>query len=309
MIMQRFVRFQTTTQPPLKSAFRAVNLCSGARYTVLTASRGGINLTEDGARRKWGVQRGFCASAGRHALDLPRFCAGRSRKRATHLQGAEEVSHLRRGVLSDDRVIFRAVSRDELRGAMAERVAVIERLRSPACDEDFRALARLLVETVESGAAVSFLLPLAMERAEAWWRSTVAAAHAGAVFLVAREGDEIVGTVQMHPAWAPNQPDRADVAKLMVDRRRRGSGLGRRLMGAVEDAAREGGMRLLTLDAKRGGAAEALYRRLGWTQVGTIPRFAFDPDGRTLHDTVIFYKELETIEGTGRGNAAAPDLR
>lgn len=63
-------------------------------------------------------------------------------------------------------------------------------------------------------------------------------------------------------------------------------------MRAAEDAAREAGFRLLTLDAKSGAAAESLYRREGWTCVGSIPRYALDPDGRTPHDAVIFYKEL-----------------
>ncbi len=64
------------------------------------------------------------------------------------------------------------------------------------------------------------------------------------------------------------------------------------LMQTVEDDARRAGFRLLTLDAKRGEAAEQLYRHLGWTAVGTIPRYALDPDGHTLHDAVVFYKEL-----------------
>ena len=46
------------------------------------------------------------------------------------------------------------------------------------------------------------------------------------------------------------------------------------------------------LDSKRGDAGEQLYRALGWTVVGTIPRFALDTDGKTPHDTVVFYKEL-----------------
>ena len=63
-------------------------------------------------------------------------------------------------------------------------------------------------------------------------------------------------------------------------------------MQTIEDDARRAGFRLLTLDAKRGAAAEQLYRHLGWTAVGTIPRYALDPDGHTLHDAVVFYKEL-----------------
>jgi GNAT superfamily N-acetyltransferase len=169
---------------------------------------------------------------------------------------------------------------------------MIERLIPPVPDRDLLALGELLVDAVDSGAAVSFLAPLTIDRAEQWWRRTIAAAHASAIFLVARDAHGIVGTVQLHPAWAPNQPHRADVAKLIVHRRARREGLGRRLMQSIEEAARRSGFTLLTLDAKAGGAAEQLYRRIGWTVVGTIPKYAVDTDGRTPHGTVIFYKDL-----------------
>jgi GNAT superfamily N-acetyltransferase len=173
-------------------------------------------------------------------------------------------------------------------------VIAIERLRRPVAAGDLRTLAQLLTETVESGAAVSFLAPLPAIRAEAWWQQALSSAPATAAFLVARDAQrEIVGTVQMHPAWAPNQPHRAEIAKLMVARRMRGHGLGAALMQAIEREARAGGFTLLTLDAKRGDAADRLYRRLGWTAAGTIPAFAFDPDGVTPHDAVMFYKHLD----------------
>ncbi len=166
----------------------------------------------------------------------------------------------------------------------------------PASDADVRALAALLVDAVDSGAAVSFLAPLTLDASEEWWRSTLSSAHPKAIFLVARDAQGIAGTVQLHPAWAPNQPHRAEIAKLIVHRRARGGGLGRQLMIAVEDAARTAGFGLLTLDAKRGAAAETLYRRMEWVEAGTIPRFAFDSDG-TPHDAVIFYKHLDAHAG------------
>jgi hypothetical protein len=67
-------------------------------------------------------------------------------------------------------------------------------------------------------------------------------------------------------------------------------------MGRIEDEARRDGFKLLTLDARSGGAAEQLYRSIGWTQLGTIPRYALDPDGRTPHAAVFFYKELNGVE-------------
>jgi GNAT superfamily N-acetyltransferase len=169
---------------------------------------------------------------------------------------------------------------------------VIELLTPPVGESDLRDLARLLADAVDSGAAVSFLAPLTVDRAQDWWRSAIATASPAAIFLVARKADGIIGTVQLHPAWAPNQPHRAEIAKLLVHRGSRRTGLGVRLMQAIEEEARRAGFHLLTLDAKRGTAAEQLYRRAGWTHAGTIPRYALDPDGATPHDAVIFYKEL-----------------
>ena len=171
-------------------------------------------------------------------------------------------------------------------------VPTIERLTPPVADTDLRDLAGLLVDAVESGAAVSFLSTLTVEQAEAWWRQAFSAADARAIFLVARAEGRIVGTVQLHPAWAPNQPHRAELVKLLVHRGSRGAGLGARLMEAAEEAARQTGFTLLTLDAKRGTPAERLYRRQGWTHAGTIPRYALDTDGVTPHEAVLFYKEL-----------------
>jgi GNAT superfamily N-acetyltransferase len=169
----------------------------------------------------------------------------------------------------------------------------IERLVLPCDERDLADLAALLVDAVDAGAAVSFLAPLAPATALAWWRTTVANAHPRAVFLVARDALGIVGTAQLQPAWAPNQPHRAEVAKVLVHRRARRAGIGRRLMERLEAEARRAGFTLLTLDARKGGAAEELYRRSGWTYVGTIPRYALDTDGRALHDTVVYFRSLD----------------
>ncbi len=167
----------------------------------------------------------------------------------------------------------------------------IDRLTLPVGDADLRALAGLLVDAVESGASVSFLPPLSHEDAEAWWRTAVEAIERDAIFFVARDDEGLVGTVQLHPASAPNQPHRAEVKKLLVHRRARRGGVGARLMKAIESAARRAEFTLLTLDTRRGDAAENFYRELGWTAAGIIPGYALNADG-TAHDNVFFYKEL-----------------
>lgn len=175
---------------------------------------------------------------------------------------------------------------------------VISELPRDCGERDVGELGELLIDAVDSGAAVSFLAPLSIDRATEWWRTTLSGLHPKAVVLVARrvtggEKGPIVGTAQLQPAWAPNQPHRAEVCKVIVHRRERGKGLGRQLMLAAESVARRNGFSLLTLDAKAGGPAEDLYRNLGWTRVGEIPRYALDADGRGMHGTVIFYKQLD----------------
>jgi GNAT superfamily N-acetyltransferase len=167
----------------------------------------------------------------------------------------------------------------------------IELLASTPSDRDVRDLTELLVEAVNSGASVSFLAPLPPVDAEAWWRRTIAKIDDGAMILVARDDAGIAGSVQVHPAWAPNQPHRADIAKLIVRGRARGRKLGMRLMLAAEETARARGFTLLVLDTVRGSAAERLYRGMGWTAIGAIPGYALDPYG-ALCDTVVFYKEI-----------------
>ena len=168
---------------------------------------------------------------------------------------------------------------------------MIEQLTRPVSDDDLNGLALLLLDATDSGASIGFLDSLTRESAKEWWRDSIAKSGDRAIFLVARDADGIAGTVQLRPAPMPNQPHRADIAKLLVHRRARGQGLGKLLMQEIERRARAAGFTLLVLDTKRGDAAESLYRNAGWIEVGVIPGYALNPDG-TICDTVVFYKEL-----------------
>ena len=153
-------------------------------------------------------------------------------------------------------------------------------------------LSEVLIDCVHGGASVSFLPPLDRSRADAFWRSVADAVDKrGAIILVAMLGERIAGTVLVEPAGAPNQPHRADVAKMLVHSDFRRRGLGAALMRAAESHALAAGKTLLVLDTQTGGAAERLYGRLGWQRVGEIPGFALLPEG-TACATTIFYKRL-----------------
>ena len=154
------------------------------------------------------------------------------------------------------------------------------------------ALAAVLLDCVQGGASVSFMADMTRDEAEAFWRGVAEAAAAdGRAVLVAEDDDGLLGVVEVIPAGAPNQPHRADIAKMLVHRRARRRGVGEALMRAAEAAARDMGKTLLTLDTVTGGVAERLYARLGWVAVGSIPDFALMPDGEPCATTV-FYKAL-----------------
>ena len=156
------------------------------------------------------------------------------------------------------------------------------------------ALADVLIDCVEGGASVSFMAPLARDRAVAFWRGALdSAARGERIVLVAEDptAGQIVGTVQVVLAMPENQPHRAEVAKMLVRRDARRRGLGAELMRAAEAAARAAGRTLLVLDTASGGDAERLYARLGWRRCGLIPDYALLPHGG-LCATTLFYREL-----------------
>ena len=154
------------------------------------------------------------------------------------------------------------------------------------------ALAEVLLDCVEGGASVSFMAPLPRATAESFFEKVLQDVERGdRILLAAFVDSKLIGTVQVSLATPPNQPHRADVAKLLVVRSARGQGVAARLMERVEQASVRAGKTLLVLDTVTGGTAERLYTRLGWTKAGIIPNYALFPDGR-LCDTTIFWKQL-----------------
>jgi GNAT superfamily N-acetyltransferase len=167
----------------------------------------------------------------------------------------------------------------------------VRRLGADEAGTSIGQLADVLLDCVEGGASVSFMLPMARETAMRFWQGVVdGIARGERTLLVAEDAHGIAGTVQLITHMPENQPHRADVAKLLVHRRARGAGIGQRLMMAVEAAAREQGKRLLVLDTAS-GTAERLYERLGWQRVGVVPDYALMPDG-VLCATTFFYRQV-----------------
>ncbi|WP_322064694.1 GNAT family N-acetyltransferase [Burkholderia ubonensis] len=155
------------------------------------------------------------------------------------------------------------------------------------------ALSDVLIDCVEGGASVSFMLPISRDTAARFWRQVADGVMRGErILLVAERADgRVVGTVQLITALPENQPHRADVAKMLVHRDARRQGVGARLMAAADDAARAAGKAVLVLDTVTGSDAARLYERAGWQRVGDVPNYALMPDGRYCA-TTFFHKQL-----------------
>ena len=154
------------------------------------------------------------------------------------------------------------------------------------------ALADVLLDCVAGGASVSFMAALTKPEAEFFFKQVVEVVERGdRILLAAFLDSKLVGTVQIVFPWPPNQPHRADIAKLLVARSARKQGVGERLMEDAEKVSRLAGKTLLVLDTVTGDNAERLYTRLGWTRVGVIPNYALFPDGSWC-DTTVFWKQV-----------------
>ncbi len=154
------------------------------------------------------------------------------------------------------------------------------------------ALADLLLDAFAHGAAMDMRAPFGRDGARAYWQGVADRTAAGSVAVWGAFQDaRLIGAVQLLLATPPNQPHRAQVAKLMVASAARRQGIARALMAALEGRARALDRTLLTLETVAGSAAEALWRALGYVHVGTVPGYELRPDG-SLADTAIYYKEL-----------------
>jgi ribosomal protein S18 acetylase RimI-like enzyme len=154
------------------------------------------------------------------------------------------------------------------------------------------ALGTMLTDVVANGGSVGFMHPLAPERARAFWDAALAAADRGErIMLGAFDGAQLVATVTLLFDLPPNQPHRAEIAKMMTRPRYRGRGIASALMRRAEALAIERGRTLLVLDTAADEGAADFYERLGYTLTGEIPDYALKPLGG-LTATRIYWKRI-----------------
>jgi len=154
------------------------------------------------------------------------------------------------------------------------------------------ALAAMLVETVASGGSVGFMHPLSREAAESFWAGSLAAAERGErIVLGAFDGEALIATVTLILDCPPNQPHRAEIAKMMTRIAYRGRGAARALLVEAERLAQTHDRWLLVLDTAEDEGAAGLYEKMGYQLTGLIPDYALKPLGG-LTGTFVYWKRL-----------------
>jgi GNAT superfamily N-acetyltransferase len=161
-------------------------------------------------------------------------------------------------------------------------------------EREIEGLTDVLIDCVEGGASVSFMLPMSRPKAHAFWQGASASVARGERVVLAAEdaAGTIVGTAQVILQQPENQPHRGDLVKMLVHRRARRRGVGAALLAAAERSALSAGKTLLVLDTASDDA-ERLYARGGWQRCGQIPNYALMPDG-TPCPTTIYFKFLRS---------------
>lgn len=171
---------------------------------------------------------------------------------------------------------------------------MITRLTNAYFESALEDLTEILHACVHTGASIGFILPFSPEDARGYWQNRVRPElTTGALDLfVIYDAGRIQGTVQLIPASMPNQPHRADVAKLLVHPQARRRGLGRALMNALTDRASELGRTVLVLDTRSSDPSRILYQSLGFQIAGEIPNYCRNPFEDRLEPTTYMYKNL-----------------
>lgn len=152
--------------------------------------------------------------------------------------------------------------------------------------EDTKDAIAIWNEVVDQGKAFPQLEDLGVEDGEAFFKEQ---SYTG---IAVNENDEIVGLYILHP----NNIGRCGHicnASYAVKSTVRGQGVGKAIVTDCLGKAKEIGFRVIQFNAvvKSNTTALALYKKLGFTQLGTIPGGFLNKDG-VYEDIIVHYKEL-----------------
>ena len=159
-----------------------------------------------------------------------------------------------------------------------------------------RQVTSLLGRLVDGGAALGWVTaPTTGEIGELVERPAAGAESGEAAAAIARHGDEITRFAYWTRYTRPTFRPHVDIEKVAVAPEAQGSGVGKGLMKALIQAARQHGMEVVTLDLRGDNtAAIGLYESLGFTRYGRLSDFV--AVGQERFDTLLYSLDLRSAD-------------
>ncbi|WP_312985952.1 GNAT family N-acetyltransferase [Atlantibacter sp.] len=158
-----------------------------------------------------------------------------------------------------------------------------------------RELSNILLDVLADGALGGYQQSISREEAEsAFYRLRDALSNQETLIWIARDESGVVGYARLDLCADADGLNRAEIKGVMVHRRARRLGAGKKLIQAVEEAASQSRRGLLYLDVQAGTPAEAFWRATGYRCLGEMPDYVCSADGY-CHSAVIYYKRLFAV--------------
>jgi acetyltransferase len=171
-------------------------------------------------------------------------------------------------------------------------------VRPPEAPDIAAELAKVHLDALRSGMALGALGSMESETLERSYHDIVSRlVDRDRVLVVAEARGKVVGMAQLVFSLATNAGHRAEIQRVGVATAARGKGIGRKLMAAVEEVAREHRVSLLWLTTHDETEACLFYESIGYTKLGVMPNYSRRPDG-SLWPGAFYFRELNDVKGS-----------
>jgi acetyltransferase len=165
-------------------------------------------------------------------------------------------------------------------------------------------LAELLLDTLHSGASVGYQRTISLQEAESAFSHFRNELDKGERLIwIARDEQGLAGSISLQLPAQPEALNRANIKLLLVHRRARRSGVGKKLLAELEKTACMRQRGLLSLEVPAGSAAETFYRSQGYRCLGEIPDYLYSAGGY-YQPAAIYFKRLFAVNQFARSIAS-----
>lgn len=165
-------------------------------------------------------------------------------------------------------------------------------------------LADLLLDTLQGGASVGYQSAASHQEAESnFYRLRDELQKGERLIWIARDEQGVVGCISLALNIQPEALNRGTIKLLLVHRRARRKGVGKKLLAELEKSACARQRGVLSLEVRAGSGAEAFYRSQGYRCLGEMPDYLCSADGY-YHPAAIYFKRLFAVNQTVRSIAS-----